>query len=66
MAVKKEASLKITISDEAYNNYKKGNKTVVNNRLRKDSEDIFDALLSVNMSATADRKATFKTISNLN
>jgi len=66
MAVRKEVPLKITISNEAYNSYKKGNKTVINSRLRKDNEDFLDALLSVDMSATPDRRATLQTICSLN
>jgi len=58
--------MKITISQEAYEKYQKKETTVSNNRLRADNEDFFDALLSVDMTTTPERRKTLEAIRKLN
>ena len=58
--------MEITISQEAYKRYRQKKHTVSNSRLRADNEDFFDALLSVDMTATPERRATLEAIRKLN
>ena len=58
--------MKITISQEAYERYRQREHTVSNSRLRAKNEDFFDALLSVDMTATPERRATLEAIRKLN
>ena len=57
--------MKIHISQEAHKRHQKKDITVINKRLRADNEDFFDALLSVDMTATPERRKTLETISKL-
>jgi hypothetical protein len=55
----------ITISKEAYEKYL-GKKDIINNaRLRPDNEDFFDALLSVDMTATPEGREILDAIRKL-
>jgi len=60
--------LDIAISQEAYERYLQQRNKIhpQNSRLRPDNEDIFDALLSVDMASTPDRRKTLEAIRNLN
>ena len=57
--------MELSISQEAYEKHQKKNITVTNKRLRADNEDFFDALLSVDMTATPERRETLEVISKL-
>jgi len=60
-------NMKLTISQEAYESYRQtSNNHPQNSRLRSSNEDIFDALLSVDMTATPERRETIEAISKLN
>jgi len=58
--------MELTISQEAYERYQKKENPVSNKRLRPDNEDFFDALLSVDMTATPERQKTLEAIKRLN
>ena len=58
--------MELIISQEAYERYQKKENGVVNTRLRPDNEDFFDALMSVDMTATPERRETLEAIRKLN
>lgn len=55
----------ITISQEAYERYLRKKDIVSNARLRPDNEDFFDALLSVDMTATPEGRNILEAIRKL-
>jgi|TergutMp193P3_1026864.scaffolds.fasta_scaffold00662_2 hypothetical protein len=56
----------ITISKEAYGKYLEKKDIINNARLRPDNEDFFDALLSVDMTATPEGRDILDAIRKLN
>ena len=58
-------TMDITISEEAYEKYR-GKKDIISNiRLRPDNQDFFDALLSVDMTATPEGRDILDAIRKL-
>jgi len=56
----------ITISQEAYERYLKKKEAIGNKRLRPENQTFIDALLSVDMTATPERRETLEAIKKLN
>ena len=56
----------LTISREAYERYLKKKEVIGNKRLRPENENFIDALLSVDMTATPERRETLEAIKKLN
>ena len=56
----------ITISQEAYEKHLQKKDVISNTRLRSDNEDFFDALMSVDMTATPEGREILSVISKLN
>ena len=54
-----------SFSDEAWNRYVAREEPVRNSRLRGDGEEFLDALLSVDMSATPERRAAMEAVGKL-
>ena len=57
--------MNFSISKEAYEKYLEKKGIISNTRLRPDDEDFFDALLSVDMTATPEGRDILNTISKL-
>jgi hypothetical protein len=57
--------MEIIISDSAYEKYLQKNDTVSNSRLRPENENFFDAMMSVDMNATPERREILKIIQEL-
>ena len=64
MIAKKQIDL--AVSQEAYDKYILKKNVISNTRLRPDNEDFFDALMSVDMSATPDGREMLDSIRMLN
>ena len=56
----------LSISQDIYNRYAEKNEVISNRRIRPENEGFIDALLSVDMASTPDRKETMNIIRNLN
>jgi len=56
----------ITISQEAYENYLQKRDNISNIRLRPENETFFDAIMSVDMTATPEGREILDTIRKLN
>jgi len=56
----------ITISQEAYKRYLEKKEVIGNKRLRPENQTFIDALLSVDMTATPERRETLEAIKKLN
>ena len=56
----------IEISQEAYEKYRTKKNLINNTRLRPENEDIFDALMSVDMTATPEGRDILEAIRKLN
>jgi hypothetical protein len=56
----------LTISQEAYEEYLQKKEVISNTRIRPDNEDFFDALLSVDMTATPEGREILEAIRKLN
>jgi len=55
----------LTISQEAYERYLKKKESIGNKRLRPENQTFIDALLSVDMTATPERRETLEAIKKL-
>ena len=55
----------LTISQEAYEKYLNKKDVISNTRLRPENEDFFDALMSVDMTATPEGREILDTIRKL-
>ena len=58
--------LDLTISQEAYDRYLKKKTVISNTHHRPDNEDFFDALMSVDMTATPEGREILDAIRKLN
>jgi len=58
--------MNLTISQDAYERYLKKKEVIGNKRLRPENESFIDALLSVDMTATPERRETLEAIKKLN
>jgi hypothetical protein len=58
--------MNLTISQEAYERYLKKKEVIGNRRLRPENQTFMDALLSVDMNATPERRETLEAIRKLN
>ena len=58
--------MNLTISQEAYDRYLEKKILISNTRLRPDNEDFFDALMSVDITATPEGREILETIKKLN
>jgi len=58
-------AMESAFSDEAWGRYLSKEEPVSNKRLRADSEDFLDALLSVDMAATPERREILEAIGRL-
>ena len=56
----------LSISQDTYNRYAKKSGVISNRRIRPENEGFIDALLSVDMVSTPDRKEAMNIIRNLN
>ena len=56
----------IEVSQEAYEKYRAKKDIISNTRLRPDNEDFFDALMSVDMTATPEGRNILDAIRKLN
>ena len=56
----------MVISQEAYEKYLQKKDVISNTRLRPDNEDFFDAIMSVDMTATPEGREILDTIRKLN
>ena len=56
----------LVISQEAYEKYLNKKDTISNTRLRPENEDFFDAIMSVDMTATLEGREILDTIRKLN
>jgi len=56
----------ITISQEAYERYLNRKEAIGNKRLRPEDQTFIDALLSVDMTATPERRETLEAIKKIN
>jgi hypothetical protein len=58
--------MNVAISQEAYEKYLQKKDTVSNIRLRPENETFFDAMMSIDMTATPERRDTLNSIRKLN
>jgi hypothetical protein len=56
----------LTISQRAYEEYLQKKEIISNTRIRPDNEDFYDALLSVDMTATPEGREILEAIRKLN
>jgi hypothetical protein len=56
----------LTISQGAYEEYLQKKDVISNTRIRPDNEDFYDALMSVDMTATPDGRKILEAIRKLN
>ena len=57
--------MELTISKEAYEKYLAKKDVISNTRIRPDNEDFFDALISVDMTATPEGQKILEVIKKL-
>jgi hypothetical protein len=58
--------MEFNISQEAYEKYLKKKDTISNTRIRPKNEAFLDAIMSVDMTATPERREILEVIKNLN